>query len=44
MTAYSIRLSVQSVPFLVSSSHSRMLFRRFNTFLVLAAVINVLLW
>lgn len=44
MSAYSILLSFQFVPFLVESSRSRTLFKCFNILLVLAAVINLLCW
>ncbi|MEX1229645.1 MAG: hypothetical protein WEB58_05375 [Planctomycetaceae bacterium] len=44
MTAYSILLSFQFVPFLVESRGARNRFNCFNIFLVLAAVINVMLW
>ena len=44
MSAYSILLSFQFVPFLVESDRSRKMFNRFNIFLVLAAVINLLCW
>jgi len=44
MTAYSIVLSFQFVPFLVESKRARNRFNCFNTVLVLAAVINVLCW
>jgi hypothetical protein len=44
MSVYSILLSFQFVPFLVESKRSRKMFNRFNIFLVLAAVINVLCW
>ncbi len=44
MSAYSILLSFQFVPFLFESKRSRRMFNRFNIFLVLAAVINVLYW
>ena len=44
MTAYSLVLSFQFVPFLVESERARNGLNRFNTVLVLAAVINVLCW
>jgi len=44
MSAYSILLSFQFVPFLVESKRSRKVFKRFNIFLVLAAVTNLLCW
>ncbi len=44
MSAYSILLSFHFVPFLVESKRSRKMFNRFNIFLVLAAVINLLCW
>lgn len=44
MSAYSILLSFQFVPFLVESKRSRKMLILFNIFLVLAAVINVLCW
>ena len=44
MTAYSILLSFQFVPFLVESKRAKNLLNCFNTLLVLAAVINVFLW
>lgn len=44
MTAYSLYLSFQFEPFLASSKHARKLLRRFNLFLVVAAVLNVLMW
>ena len=44
MSAYSILMSFQFVPFLVESKRSRKTFNRFNIFLVLAAVINLLCW
>ena len=44
MTAYSVRMSFQFVPFLVESAQARKTFKRFNLFLVLAAVVNVMSW
>ena len=44
MSAYSILLSFQFVPFLVQSERARKTFYCFNLFLVLAAIINVLWW
>lgn len=44
MTAYSICLSFQFVPFLVESDRARQVFRRFNLLLVVVAVLNVLVW
>lgn len=44
MTAYSIYLSFQFVPFLVRPWRARKALRRFNGCLVVAAVLNVLAW
>lgn len=44
MTAYSLFLSFQFEPFLGKSVPARKLLRRFNLFLVVVAVLNVIAW
>lgn len=44
MSAYSILLSFQFVPFLVESRRGRSVFNSFNIFLIIAAVVNVMFW